>query len=226
MSVKLYSVPYFQRPYWDSEYLSTSKRLIDNKLYAIYRPNHGIAHSLRQGFLARDIVTLILQYYESPLHSWIIDRLQKDRNFVTKLAILSSFQRSGRESEISESSHPALYAKYEAADQRNFIEGVDLTYFCCRKQLRRWSRALRWGDENEIDPHVINLKLLLKAAHTLDLRRIPSFDKNRICDDVASYLGVDPNSWIIKKLWNQSGNYLKMSGDRDLELNKTEWSAA
>ncbi len=56
----IYALSYFQRPYDDSDYLSVIKKKINNKYYKVYCPNHGLAHSLRQGFLVRDIVKLII----------------------------------------------------------------------------------------------------------------------------------------------------------------------
>ena len=41
---------------------------------------------------------------------------------------------------------------------------------------------------------------------------------------MAKLLDVHPNSYIINKLWEQSGHYLHISGDRDLYIQKTHWS--
>ena len=62
---------------------------------------------------------------------------------------------------------------------------------------------------------------LIKAVHLLDLRRIPSFNMKLIKFDISN---IAPDSNILYKLWDQSGKYLDISGDRDLVINKNFWS--
>lgn len=228
MIVHLYAAKYFLRPYTDSNYLSTINRTINGTKYIVYRPNHGLAHSLRQGFLARDIITLILRDENHPLKAWLQDKLSKDNKFAQKVAILSSFQRSGRRSEISSSENPELYAGYERSDRLNFIKSFsNLKGVKCEdiEEIIKWSYALIWDSEIiKKDVEGKNISMILKAAHMLDLRRITYFDKDRILSSVAEFLMVAPTSYIIIKLWNQSGKYLYVSGDRDMEGNRNEWS--
>jgi hypothetical protein len=146
MCVKLYSVPYFQRPYTDSDYMSSISRNIDDTTFTVYRPNHGVAHSLRQGFLARDIVTILLQRSDLNLHSSIL--YYHTESFSTRVSILSSFQRSGRQSEVSSNHNPSLYYSYERQDAVNFREAVDLEYFCCQGMLDTWSEYLSWDNRD------------------------------------------------------------------------------
>jgi hypothetical protein len=63
----------------------------------------------------------------------------------------------------------------------------------------------------------------LKVAHTLDLRRIPSFDMQRIRREASKLLDVSPNSEVMDVLWEQSGKYLHASGDRDGD-SRNHWS--
>ena len=207
--MKLYSVKYFQRPYSDDEYLSESTKIVGDRKYKIYRPNHGVAHSLRQGMLARDLLHAIT-HFPSVSHSTFDDK------FCIKVAILASFQRSGRQSEISNTGNPELYLKYQQQDIRNFIEAVDEDYFCCENEKYRWSQALLWDLPPTEDELVIFLNKVIKVAHLLDLRRIPRFDEDRIRAEISRLLDVDPYSDLINIMWKQSGVYLYVSGDRDL----------
>ena len=88
----LYAIKYFEQPYQDEQY--DTSRIINNIMYIVHRPNHGVAHSIRQGFLARDIVYLLASH-----NKWLLNELQSDKHFKIKLAILASFQRSGRQSD-------------------------------------------------------------------------------------------------------------------------------
>lgn len=216
----LYAIRYFQQPYSDKE--SVTDRIINGTKYIVNRPNHGVAHSLRQGFLVRDIVKLFIQETQ-PLSIWLLNELNVDQNFIIKLAILSSFQRSGRQSEVSSSHNPQLYKIYEIQDVRNMITSVDTKYWASKEEIRLWAQALIW-DNNNKSQKIINISKLIKAAHLLDLRRIPRFDETRIKNDIANLLNIKSDSYIINKLWDQSGRYLHISGDRDLSLNKTHWS--
>ena len=223
MEICLYSAKYFLRPYEDDDYLSSVCRVIQGFKYIVYRPNHGLCHSIRQGFLARDIITLIMKDLNHPLHSWVIECIAKDKYFEVKTAILSSFQRSGRQSEISSSENPSLYAKYERNDRYNFIDGIDPCYFNDdSNEIERWSYALIWNSDNN-DLMTDNLRIILKAAHTLDLRRIPKFDADRVKRETSNILMIEQNSRMLKILWNQSGKYLNISGDRDMVNNRTDW---
>lgn len=139
--------------------------------------------------------------------------IHNDDNFMIKLSILSSFQRSGRQSEISSSANPLLYTKYEQQDVINMQSSVDLKYFKSINEIECWSKALIWDDNSIISK-------LIKAVHHLDLRRIPSFDETIIKNNVCQLLNIQPNCCIIKKLWEQSGWDLNISGDRDLVINK------
>lgn len=214
----IFALPYFQRPYSDSTNASILTRLINGKNYTIYRPNHGLVHSLRQGFLVQDIVSL-MKLTNGPMGFWINSKLNSDPNFIIKLAILSSFQRSGQQSEVSSEENLMLYSKYEINDVNNMIYTMSQTpnpYFN-KDEVLYWANCLRWNNHT-------NISNLIKSAHLLDLRRIPNFDHNMIRSQVSKLLGLNPTSNIMNKLWDQSGVYLNVSGDRDLAISKTNWS--
>jgi len=201
-----YAAPYFLRPYQNSP--SEITRVIDGSVRKVYRPNHSLAHSMRQGFLALDVVMClknsITKYY-----------LQSDNLFLTKLWILSSFQRSGRESEISSSQNPTLYRSYEDADVKNFLRSAPVSYFTSQEEMRKWSEALRWSSDTY-------LAKILKVAHQLDLRRIPHFSKERILEEIKKELGLSDAaaSW----LWSRSGEYIQHTGDRSMEPKQEGWN--
>jgi hypothetical protein len=160
------------------------------------------------------VVHTILQHPELELHDWVKERVCKDKDFINKLFIISSFQRSGRQSEVSSSENPALYESYQEGDRSNFIGSVDHMYFCCDREILEWSVALRWDSTRT--EYVENVSKILKVAHFLDLRRIPRFDQQRIRKEIGDILGICRWSGLIDVLWNQSGIYLQITGDRDM----------
>ena len=69
---------------------------------------------------------------------------------------------------------------------------------------------------------IIFLSKILYTAHTLDLRRLHSFDKKIIFKNISKQLfeTETPNNWetqFIEKLWARSGDYLNATRDRDME---------
>ena len=209
------AAPYFQRAYKDEQ--SSIRRVIRGREYVVERPNHGLAHSLRQAALATDIVVTLARQKHSRCASlrgmavWAHDCI-RDESRVRLLQLAAAFQRSGRQSEVSSSKDPALYALYEEQDVANFRR-VATNYFP-KKAVARFARAIRWNTHD--DP----IARVLHAAHVLDLRRILSFDADRIRSDTARILVGLRCSTAVKSivdlLWDMSGQYLVETGDRDL----------
>ena len=54
--------PYFLSAYQNGFKWDKKTRMIQGKIYAVERANHGLAHGLRQGALAKDIFSLLLRY--------------------------------------------------------------------------------------------------------------------------------------------------------------------
>ena len=72
----IYSLPYFQRSYKDDDYLSSISKKINNKYYKVYLQNHELLHSIRQWFLVRDIIKLIIIE-----NNWLQNQIDKDSFF-------------------------------------------------------------------------------------------------------------------------------------------------
>jgi hypothetical protein len=157
--------------------------------HTVNRPNHGLCHSVRQGLLAIKIAQTI--------------NLECD---LYKLQAAASFQRSGRQSEISSSKDPVLYQSYEDQDVKNFLLFVD---------DHEYASAIHWSSETEIAK-------VLHAAHHLDLRRIPSFDEGIIRKNVMELLPVTEDQ--LNELWAYSGRLLHASGDRCMCCGKSKYS--
>lgn len=219
MNPTFYASKFFLRPYEDSNNMSIMQREIDGITYTIYRPNHGLAHSMRQGFLAKDIIYLLMDR-GYPISKWINEQLDSDKYFVMKVFIISTFQRSGRQSEVSSKYAPELYKQYQDMDMMNFkttaiesnlFNGI----FKCMCEVERWSNTLRWEDTSY-------LSMILKGSHTLDLRRIPKFDTVKIKRETKTLLCICDCD--VSTLWERSNKYITATGDRNSEPIKKDWS--
>ncbi len=229
---------YFLRPYKEGSFGDVAKRDLNGKVYCVQRYNHGLAHGLRQGALARDIVEVLFQLKTekiqpennaiSEIASWVQEKISRDPDFLNKLELASSFQRSGRESEESSLSAPEAYERYELQDSINFKKSAaKFPIFENEREISVFAESILWTNKGTIDENVEKdlkyLKRILHAAHTFDLRRMLSFDGERIQKDGINQLfGNKMNlsdplvSKITKALWNRSGRYLDKTGDRDL----------
>ncbi|MBS0627660.1 MAG: hypothetical protein JSS09_05560 [Verrucomicrobia bacterium] len=231
--------PYYLAPYTDC--YSKATRLIDGKKYVVERYNHGLAHGLRQGALAKDVFNLLLQLKKSasfptlnqkePILKWAEEKIKKDPNYLRKVEMVSSFQRSGRQGEISSSDNLTLYKKYELQDSINFTKAARETdIFLNEEEIKTFAEAMftmNFGSLNVSNNDDLKyLKCILQSAHTFDLRRIPSFDKQIIKSRGTLQLFKERFSSseeyrkITDLLWDRSGEYLKVTGDRDLETGK------
>lgn len=224
---------YFNKPYIDDNRNATVIRTINGQKYIVHRFNHGLLHSVRQGLLAVAIVNVLLD--ESHLikknhklfMDWLMYKINHDLYFLYKVMLASSFQRSGRQSEITSSQNKKLYDKYEWMDTVNFQNEVYKFkgLFSSGEEMRVYRKAILWslvgdGDMECVD--LLYLRKILHAAHILDLRRIPDFDMQRIKNQTLEILfdGDKEMMYIIDILFDISGWFLKLMGERDMVFGK------
>ncbi len=219
---------FFLLPYTDGVDADKAKRRIQGNIYIVERANHGLAHGLRQGALAKDILNLLVHYSfddVSGIVQWARRKMELDPQWIEKVQMAASFQRSGRQRECSSQSHPDLYKKYELQDMVNFKNAVqEDPLFSDEFERVILGEAILWSNPGSLDENEIEdlkyLRRILHAAHTLDLRRMLFFDAKRIQKDAMDQLfgGLLPLQVesIEEQLWERSGAYLEVTGDRDL----------
>lgn len=241
--------PYFLAPYKEGRSKDQKITQINGSSYTVERYNHGLAHGLRQGALAKDIVQLLARlkkeghvfgYQESnDLLAWVREKITgtNPNNFIKKIEMAAAFQRSGRQSECSSAADLDKYKKYEMQDTVNFRSAASKSKLFAKDReipLQVFEEAILWSNKGTLDENVNRdlkyIRRILHAAHTLDLRRIPKFDGKRIKQDALNQLfGSTVNvpmtggyKRITKSLWKRSGTYLHATGDRDLVHGRKE----
>lgn len=220
--------PYFLAKYPNGLPRDVQSRKINGVWYRVERFNHGLAHSLRQGALAKDIIDALasMKIDDHPFLNWVRSQ-RNQKNFMAKVEMAASFQRSGRKSDIAGSLNPSLYKEYELQDMHNFEKAaVASKLFTNQNEIDIFKEAILWSNRGILDENThLDLKYLrciLHAAHTLDLRRILAFDEKRIKKDALEQLfdektiSKDEVQKLINDLWSRSGQYLAATGDRDL----------
>jgi hypothetical protein len=120
--------PYFLSAYQEGGFWQKIERRINGVRYLVNRYNHGLAHGLRQGVLARDILDLLRSMKSAygaldhtdlnDLADWVHSK--RDTTLEHQVQFASSFQRSGRQSEASSTHDLERYKRYELQDALNF----------------------------------------------------------------------------------------------------------
>ena len=220
---------YFNKPYTDNRQNNTSIiKTINGHKYIVHRFNHGLLHSIRQGLLAVAIVNVLL--YKSQFINknhktfmdWLICKINNDPYFLYKVMLTSSFQRSGRQSEVASSQNKELYDKYEYMDTVNFRKEVGkFKLFKSDEEMMVYKNAILWSLVDGISEYnldVLYLRKILHAAHILDLRRIPYFDIQRVKNNTLEILFDNDKKMmcIVDILFDVSGWFLRLTGERDM----------
>jgi len=232
---------YFSRPYQDKP--TSLPCPPGEKLAAVQRPNHSLAHGLRQGFLALDIIdglnasSALTNPNAVAIAQWVKRKIATDPYFRQKVFMASAFQRTGRQSEASSSgSGKTKYDAYERQDAANFSkDAAQLTgpqkAFANDREAQVFKEAILWSTaaEGKIDPNTNEdlkfLRKILHSAHDFDLRRLffdsakggpgSSFQKMTSAELFGPDSYNEPEKTFINKIWSRSGEYLRSTGDRD-----------
>lgn len=228
---------YFKEPYQEAQNKNASFYALQCSAdTVVYRPNHSLAHGLRQAFLAVDIALAFKNAQAQGLgdasHSllkWIQDKVNHDPNFLKKIEFANAFQRTGRQSEASRSDNKERYEAYLMADQSNFLTKVQelglVGKIFKEEEVNVFKEAITkvFTEKDPKSPEdVYFLSKIFYVAHLLDLRRLPHFSKEQILKNISKQLfGTEnPNTrekQLLDKLWARTGDYLDATGDRDME---------
>lgn len=202
------SAPYFCEPYQRDR-----NDYVERMGIRVWRPNHCLHHSACQLFLAGAIVDMI----GDPILGGEKSRIE----------MAAAFQRSGRESEGSRESLQEVYDAYELADLRNFDTASRRLGIFSDFQRQVYRESIRWSTaDGETFPHSPVVRDVIQAAHILHLRRMPSFDAERIKREAVEKLEnyIDDASGTVERVWDLCGRYLEATGDRDLVRGKRTFS--
>lgn len=223
---------YFSQPYQTAPNSPADKILNCNApLKNVERPNHGLAHGLRQGLISLDIVDELNKHADSFQHAdakqlaeWVRGKIKTDPNFRKKVIFAAAFQRTGR---ISETDNPDSFKPKDAA---NFYKEA-LPYvgagklFNSTKELEIFRDALSSAGKPQISIDSAYLNQIFYGSHWLDLRRLVYGGNTSFQHEAAAELfntgGGSTNELddFIKILWDRVGKYLEKTGDRDGDLN-------
>lgn len=156
-----------------------------NRNVLIHRPNHGLAHAMRQRYLVHDILDVIIRG-KSRLTDFVERKIETDRLFVRKLEVAAAFQRVGRESEAG-SDQRELYRRYMQNSRRLFLEYFP-RYFHGERDSELYSNAITHSSAGGNSDFV---KRILDSVHLLDLVRMGGgVNRHSIVDRIHELLEI------------------------------------
>ncbi|MGV8948610.1 MAG: SidE phosphodiesterase domain-containing protein [Candidatus Paracaedibacter sp.] len=172
-------------------------RNISGTEFTVPRPNHGLGHGMKQGFLAVNILDgfeyINPNDFTSPgtadFIQWIQMKLKTDPYFRHKIQFTAAFQRTGRQSEADISTQFALVQEYEYKDSENFYNAAKdfvgpHSLFSNEEELILYKQSILKHSKLKdaiIKPDNKELQYLRKVistSHTLDLRRLTKTEFN------------------------------------------------
>lgn len=216
---------FFKKPYAHSSQ-DNSTRLVDGNMIKVSRPNHALAHGMRSGFLAVDIVDELAAADPSNFKSTqagpeielLRQFLMDDPYFRQKVLMVAAYQRTGRESEIDGTEDTAStgtkykdrYISYLQADYKNFYNRAkqllkEGQIFTSEEEIMAYAQTL-YDDGTPISsPYYRNIKNvvqgIVKAAHMLDLKRLSNVNPkgNFIPAGVKASVLINLFGYIVDK---------------------------
>jgi hypothetical protein len=164
-----------------SEWVSPDKvkveRIIGGKKYVVPRPQHGIAHGLRQGFLVVDIVKILNSLdlddlepnVDLPESTWqgaieFIQAFMKDKPelFIKHIQAAASFIKSGRVDELNQGPEYVRGVQRDATNYYKFAFSHKDDTKIYTDMMRFFAAALAYGWGSEPNKELLQLDNTIK----------------------------------------------------------------
>lgn len=187
-------------------YLDAKQFPLDAELHTkqgtLYRPNHGLAHTLRKMLYLQSVISYFAKYAKDEDLRNIFSSM--DDEFLLKLQIASLFLVAGRESDISFYDDPKKYSEYRYNSAAYFAGYVKNNPLFTNSDINNLADIIEFLNTPDFfdKTSTINQAIifLFRFAHNLDLLR---------CYDARSYAHT----------MKQFDNIVIISDEQQLEFN-------
>ncbi len=200
------SAPPFNRPFENAP-----GEAITANGFTVHRPNHGIVQGARVAALFQDLIQMTLnKQTQSPLQTWLRERIKSDPQFLQKISLMALIHRSGRTDESDSINIPEKRVNELATSASNFEKaaapaGLKFT----PKDLEDFKAAINLDGKSNANPDQSHLSRLLRGAHVVDLIRLGI----KLDESMLQILPeLDAND--IKKSYERANNYIQLTGSR------------
>ncbi len=153
----------------------------NDKTGPIFRPNHGLAHSLRVVSYAPTVIEYFKAFAPDK------ENYQFSPEDVEKIQIALTFAVTGRENDGGYHDNPEKYLKFCEAHAKNFTDYCHANpgLFKDESEIQKYATMLKtYGDPKSVSP----LGLIFKTCHQLDLLRV--YDPNHIEKEFQLQMGI------------------------------------
>lgn len=164
----------------------------------VYRPNHGLAHSMR----CAAYIPLLCG----------LSGLKMSQSEVDKTQIAMMFYVAGRESEVGWSRDPVVYQQYRTASSKIYLDYAEKKGWSDRQ---RFARALKNPHAKQYDP----VRIALAMGHELDMLRCKFKEPYEVLvrEKVATLFGTKKKPLgkpILDQLVGAAVSACKATGDK------------
>lgn len=219
------AVPYKDVDLFRGQYLDESNKIVpygNNIAYAknekrVYRPNHGLAHTLRVVCAVDDIIALLTTTKNEAIRT-VFTEIQQNKALVEKIKIAAAFYVAGRESE--ERFENPRYQLYRKKSSEYFSAYIDLlqtqqhdTNFFNKLEIQQLAAVLTFTHIEANDAYTIftttvhalpkqaaAIKIILYFSHLIDLSRCADADRmNAFKDSMCILLDHEKIAEVFQK---------------------------
>jgi hypothetical protein len=204
----------------EDKYLHDEKVKFEDKII-IYRPNHGLAHTVRGAFY----VPYILDYYAN--HA-VDDQFKNycktlTRDELIKIQKALLFVVSGRESDLGFSDNPSIYMGYRKRCGEQFVEFAKQDGWSEKDIKKFHNLVVYYGDPHYTDKYPDNsqnthyISHIMKLAHNIDLLRCYDplqFQRDVIQENSELVEKTPAQAEFLKQLVLLAQHSLDVTGDR------------
>lgn len=181
----------------------------------VYRPNHGLAHSIRKAIHLNSIFPMYTACGLPTIFpvNGVTWQLERDLIYL-KLALL--FSVTGRESEISHVDNEKLYDSYRKASADNFERWVNANLaYPNRDKIKEFKAVIYTPHYSSSKPYYDAMRSLFRICHQVDLLRCYNHDEwKNVLSVIAKSLRISSNHQFISQIEGYSLRCLRATGDQ------------
>jgi len=176
-SLLLDAARYVNTKYLSKPYRDFPKEFITVDGYHIYRPNHGLAHTIRKMMYVRVVFSFFQKMRKTVFN--VAGRIYSLEDELEHIELAMLFFVTGRESEVSFKDNPDLYNRYRVSSSERFEQ-----YVSERQKIFPQIAKMVTSHRGSIYKHIIHephtptsnpfydtIKSLMRIIHQIDLFR-------------------------------------------------------
>jgi hypothetical protein len=197
-------------PFYNRPYPNDPGNLVQEGDMIVYRPNHGIAHSVRKAAVTQDLLALLLANPNGgEMQAWLKTKVAADPTYHQKLALIALLSRSGRFDESDAIPAATRLAEMQAgADNfKTVVSEVGAPTFM-GTELNDFAQAIILDGGSSANVDQDHLSRFLRSCHDIELIRLDMQQGPNIQALVPEVTQAN-----LDELYRREALYLTATGD-------------